>query len=98
VGSGNQRGCTRVPGVTNWWSSPVGLLVYSAGSLITALSPNATVLIMGWSFVEALGAILVIPAIAALTAANYSGHDRERSRSPVMRSHRSVSRRSHFSF
>lgn len=54
----------------------IGLVVYSVGSLTTALSPNATVLIVGWSFVEALGAIMVIPAIAALAAANYSGKDR----------------------
>jgi MFS family permease len=54
----------------------IGLVVYSVGSLTTAFSPNATVLIIGWSFVEALGAILVIPAIAALTAANYAGKDR----------------------
>ena len=31
---------------------------------------------MGWSLVEGLGAVLVIPAIAALTAANYEGKDR----------------------
>jgi MFS family permease len=54
----------------------IGLVIYSVGSLTTALSPNVTVLIIGWSFVEALGAILVIPAIAALAAANYAGKDR----------------------
>ncbi len=54
----------------------IGLAVYGAGSLITALSPNVTVLLIGWSGIEGLGAVLVIPAIAALTAANYSGHER----------------------
>ena len=54
----------------------IGLAIYGVGSLTTALSPNITVLIIGWSFVEGLGAVLVIPAIAALTAANYSGHER----------------------
>ena len=49
----------------------LGLGVYGLGSLITALSPNLTVLLIGWSGVEGLGAVLVIPAIAALTAANY---------------------------
>jgi MFS family permease len=34
------------------------------------------VLLVGWSFVEGIGAVLVIPAIAALTAANYSGPER----------------------
>lgn len=54
----------------------VGLLVYGAGSLTTALSPTLGVLIVGWSFIEGLGAVLVIPAIAALTAATYSGRQR----------------------
>jgi MFS family permease len=54
----------------------IGLLVYGLGSLITALSPNLGVLLIGWSFIEGLGAVLVIPAIAALTAVTYSGHQR----------------------
>jgi EmrB/QacA subfamily drug resistance transporter len=54
----------------------IGLAVYGTGSLITALSPNLTVLLFGWSLVEGLGAVLVIPAIAALIAANYEGKDR----------------------
>lgn len=54
----------------------VGLLVYGVGSLTTALSPNLGVLIVGWSFIEGFGAVLVIPAIAALTAATYQGRQR----------------------
>lgn len=54
----------------------VGLLIYGAGSLTTALSPNLGVLLIGWSFIEGFGAVLVIPAIAALTAATYSGQQR----------------------
>jgi MFS family permease len=54
----------------------IGLMVYGTGSLITALSPNVTVLLIGWSGVEGLGAVLVIPAIAALTAASYTGRER----------------------
>jgi MFS family permease len=54
----------------------VGLAVYGCGSLTTALSPNLGVLLLGWSLVEGLGAVLVIPAIAALIAANYQGEDR----------------------
>ena len=54
----------------------IGLGIYGTGSLITALSPNVGVLLGGWSFVEGIGAVLVIPAIAALTAANYEGHER----------------------
>jgi MFS family permease len=54
----------------------IGLAVYGTGSFITSISPNLSVLIGGWSFVEGFGAIMVIPAIAALTAANYEGHER----------------------
>lgn len=54
----------------------IGLLVYGAGSLTTSLSPNLAVLLFGWSLVEGLGAVLVMPAIAALVAANYEGKRR----------------------
>src|SRR3954468_939589 len=54
----------------------IGLGVYGVGSLITALSPSLPVLLVGWSGIEGLGAIMVIPGIAALTAANYEGKDR----------------------
>ncbi len=54
----------------------IGLAIYGAGSLTTALSPNLGVLLIGWSGVEGFGAVLVIPAIAALTAASYEGRER----------------------
>jgi MFS family permease len=54
----------------------IGSVVYGIGSLTTALSPNLPVLLLGWSLVEGLGAVLVIPAIAALAAINYEGKDR----------------------
>ena len=54
----------------------VGMLIYGTGSLITALSPNLAVLLVGWSFIEGFGAVLVIPAIAALTAITYTGRQR----------------------
>lgn len=54
----------------------VGSIVYAIGSLTTALSPSMAVLFLGWSVIEGLGAVLVIPAVAALIADNYSGKDR----------------------
>lgn len=54
----------------------IGLIVYGTGSMITALSPNVNWLLIGWSFVEGAGAVLVMPAIITLTASNYSGRDR----------------------
>ncbi|MCW3493030.1 MFS transporter [Microbacterium sp. SSM24] len=54
----------------------IGSIVYGLGSLTTALAPNLEILMLGWSLVEGLGAVLVIPAIAALAAINYTGRDR----------------------
>jgi EmrB/QacA subfamily drug resistance transporter len=54
----------------------LGLAIYGLGSLTTALSPNLTVLLIGWSLIEGLGAALVIPAIVSLIAATYSGKQR----------------------
>jgi EmrB/QacA subfamily drug resistance transporter len=54
----------------------VGLAVYGLGSLTTALSPSLAVLLIGWSLVEGLGAVLVMPAIVSLVAATYSGKQR----------------------
>ena len=54
----------------------IGSVIYACGSLLTALSPNIAVLFLGWSVIEGVGAVLVIPAIAALIANNYQGQDR----------------------
>jgi MFS family permease len=54
----------------------IGLAIYSLGSFTTSISPNLSVLLFGWSLVEGIGAALVIPAIAALIAANYEGKER----------------------
>jgi EmrB/QacA subfamily drug resistance transporter len=54
----------------------LGLAIYGLGSLTTALSPNLTVLLIGWSLVEGIGAALVMPAIVSLVAATYSGPQR----------------------
>jgi EmrB/QacA subfamily drug resistance transporter len=54
----------------------IGLAVYGLGSLTTALSPNLPVLLIGWSGIEGIGAVMVIPAIAALIVNLYDGKDR----------------------
>ena len=54
----------------------IGGVIYGIGSLTTAIAPTLGVLFLGWSIIEGLGAVLVIPAIAALAAANYKGKDR----------------------
>lgn len=54
----------------------IGGMIYATGSFLTAIAPTLGVLFLGWSIIEGLGAVLVIPAIAALAAANYKGKDR----------------------
>jgi predicted MFS family arabinose efflux permease len=54
----------------------IGIAIYGVGSLTTALSGSITMLLIGWSLVEGLGAVLVIPAIAALIATNFQGSER----------------------
>ncbi len=49
----------------------IGCVIYGCGSLTTALSPNLAVLLFGWSFLEGVGAALVMPAIVALVASNF---------------------------
>jgi MFS family permease len=56
----------------------IGCVIYASGSLTTALSPNLTVLMIGWSGLEGLGAVLIMPAIVALVAANFGKPDRPR--------------------
>jgi EmrB/QacA subfamily drug resistance transporter len=54
----------------------VGLVIYGAGSLLTALSWSVPTLALGWSVLEGIGAAMVLPALVALTAGNYSGNAR----------------------
>jgi EmrB/QacA subfamily drug resistance transporter len=56
----------------------IGCVVYGCGSLTTALAPNLTVLIIGWSFIEGIGAILIMPAIVGLVASNFPPQGRPR--------------------
>lgn len=49
----------------------LGLVIYAAGALTTALAPDLTVLLIGWSLLEGVGAALIMPAIVSLVAANF---------------------------
>src|SRR4029079_521538 len=62
----------------------IGCVIYACGSLTTALSPNLAVLMFGWSFLEGVGAALVMPAIVALVASNFGRADRPRAYGIVM--------------
>src|SRR5262247_4310374 len=56
----------------------IGCVIYGCGSLITALSPNLAVLLVGWSVLEGVGAALIMPAIVALVASNFARPQRPR--------------------
>jgi MFS family permease len=49
----------------------VGCVIYGCGSFTTSLAPNLPVLLFGWSFLEGVGAALILPAIVALVAGNF---------------------------
>jgi MFS family permease len=56
----------------------IGLVIYGAGSLLTAASlwMGIGALFLGWSVLEGLGAALVLPTLAALVGGTYEGRDR----------------------
>jgi EmrB/QacA subfamily drug resistance transporter len=49
----------------------IGCVIYGCGSLTTSLAPSLPVLLFGWSFLEGVGAALILPAIVALVAGNF---------------------------
>jgi MFS family permease/uncharacterized membrane protein len=56
----------------------LGCVIYACGSLTTSLAPGLGVLIAGWSVLEGLGAVLIMPAIVALVASNFARAQRPR--------------------
>jgi MFS family permease len=56
----------------------IGCAIYGTGSLVTSIAPNLAVLIVGWSVLEGVGAALILPAIVALVASNFSRAERPR--------------------
>jgi MFS family permease len=56
----------------------IGCVVYGCGSFTTAIAPNLTVLVFGWSLLEGIGAALILPAIVALVASNFDREERPR--------------------
>src|SRR5215203_2106848 len=62
----------------------IGCVIYGCGSLTTAIAPSLPVLLLGWSFLEGVGAALILPAIVALVAANFGPAGRPRAYGLVM--------------
>src|SRR5215467_9324696 len=57
----------------------IGCVIYGIGSFTTSLAHSLTVLIIGWSFLEGVGAALILPAVVALVAANFAAEQRPKS-------------------
>ena len=49
----------------------IGCVIYGCGSFTTSIAPSLPVLLFGWSFLEGVGAALIMPAIVALVASNF---------------------------
>lgn len=54
----------------------IGCIIYGLGSFVTGLSPNLPTMIIGWSVLEGIGAALIMPAVVALVASNFTRSDR----------------------
>src|SRR5690348_7833246 len=62
----------------------IGCVIYGCGSLTTSLATSLPVLLIGWSFLEGVGAALILPAIVALVASNFAPDGRPRAYGLVM--------------
>lgn len=53
-----------------------GIAVYGVGTFTASMSTNATMLLIGWSILEGIGAILMMPATTTFLTSTYAGSDR----------------------
>ncbi len=54
----------------------IGCVIYGCGSFTTSIAQSLPVLLFGWSFLEGVGAALILPAIVALVASNFAAEKR----------------------
>ena len=54
----------------------IGCVIYGCGSFTTSIAQSLPVLLFGWSFLEGVGAALIMPAIVALVAGNFPAERR----------------------
>jgi len=50
-----------------------GAGIYGVGTVIAALSINSTMLLLGWSILEGVGAALMMPATTSIISGTYNG-------------------------
>ena len=54
----------------------IGTALYGVGTFTASVSPNATVLFMGWALIEGIAGALMMPATVSLVSGTYSGEKR----------------------
>jgi MFS family permease len=53
-----------------------GASIYGVGTVVAALSINSTMLLIGWSILEGIGAALMMPASTSIISGSYKGEKR----------------------
>lgn len=53
-----------------------GIAIYGAGTFTASMSTSAGMLLIGWSILEGIGAILMMPATTTFLTSTYTGRDR----------------------
>ena len=53
----------------------IGAGIFGIGTVIASLSINATILLIGWSVLDGIGAALMTPAAASIIIGTYSGEN-----------------------
>lgn len=54
----------------------IGAVIFGIGTLIAALSINSTMLLLGWSILEGIGAALMMVSASSIVVGSYSGERR----------------------
>jgi EmrB/QacA subfamily drug resistance transporter len=54
----------------------IGAGIYGVGTVVAALSVNSTMLLIGWSILEGIGAALMMPATTSIISGSYKGEKR----------------------
>ncbi len=54
----------------------IGVLIYTSGTIVSTLSLNVGMLLLGWAVLEGIGAALILPATTTLVGSSYTGRDK----------------------
>ncbi len=54
----------------------IGLVIYGLGTTLASFSNSLTILLVGWSFLEGVGAALMLPNLQVILRTEYDGSDR----------------------